>query len=121
MALSPMMESMASECVVMDPKSVPDGEGGFFTGYSEGADFKTYPALDTSIQARQAEKQGVTSIYTVLIPQNVPLKVGDIYRDKTIDAYFRVTSNPEEKQTPGTSALNLKSFSAERTELPSQN
>lgn len=118
MPLSPMMESFAHDCVMMDRHTVSDGEGGFTVGYAEGAEFKTYPALDSSMQARKAEKDGVMSLYTVLVPQSLPIAVGNIYRDKTEDAYFRVTSHPDEQHTPGTSELDLKSFTAERTELP---
>lgn len=118
MLMSPMMESFAHDCVMMDKHTTPDGEGGFTIGYSEGAEFKTYPSLDSSMQARKAAKDGVTSLYTVLVPQAVPIEVGDYYKDKTEDAYFRVTSHPDEQHTPGTSALDLKSFTAERTELP---
>ncbi len=116
--MSPMMESMAHDCVMLDKRTIPDGEGGFSVGYTEGAEFKVYPALDSSMEARRAEKEGVTSLYTILIPQNVPVQVGDYYKDRTGSAYFRVTSRPDEKHTPGTSGLDLKAFSAERTELP---
>lgn len=118
MPVSPMMESFAHDCVMMDKRTVPDGEGGFTVGYAEGAPFTAYPSLDSSMQARKAAKDGVTSLYTVLIPQTAPIAVGDYYKDKTENAYFRVTSRPDEQHTPGTSALDLKSFTAERTELP---
>lgn len=118
MPVSPMLESFAHDCVVMDKRTTPDGEGGFTVGYVEGAQFTVYPSLDSSMQARKAAKDGVTSLYTVLIPQSVPLVVGDYYKDLTENAYFRATSHPKEQQTPGTSELDLKSFTAERTELP---
>lgn len=116
--MSPMMESMARQCIMQEKRTVPDGEGGFFTAYQDGAPFKCYPDLQSSVQARQAEKLGVTSLYDVLIPKNVPLSVGDIYRDETLGAYFRVTQNPKEKSTPETSTLDLNFFTAEKTELP---
>lgn len=120
MPLSPMMESMAHDCVAMDRRTIPDGEGGYTIGYAEGAEFRCYPSLDSSMQARKAAKEGVTSLYTVLIPRNIPLQVGDVYKDKTEDAYFRVTSRPDEKHTPETSTLQLKAFAAEKLEaLPS--
>ena len=118
MSVSPMLESFAHDCVMMDKRTTPDEEGGFTVGYVEGAQFTVYPSLDSSMQARYAAKGGVTSLYTVLIPQSAPIMVGDYYKDLTEDAYFRVTSRPDEQQTPGTSELDLKSFTAERTELP---
>lgn len=116
MALSPMMESLAHECVMQDKLSYSDGEGGTWTEYADGAEFKCYPALDTSMQARIAEAQGVKSLYNVLVPNAVQISVGDIFRDVTDGVYFRVTSFP--KETPATSRLDLKAFTAEKTELP---
>lgn len=113
--LSPMMESLSHECVMQDKRTIPDGEGGVITAYADGAEFKCYPALDTSMQARIAEAQGVKSLYNILVPKSVQIGVGDMFRDKTEGAYFRVTSPP--KETPGTSTLDLKAFAAEKTEL----
>lgn len=114
--LTPMMESLAHDCVMQDKSTISDGEGGVITTYKDGAEFKTYPALDTSALARIAEAQGSKSSYSVLVPKSVQIGVGDIFRDKTDGAYFRVTSDP--KETPSTSTLDLKAFTAEKTELP---
>lgn len=114
--LTPMMESVAHDCVMMDKRTIGDGEGGFITAYAEGAAFKCYPALDSSMQARIAEAQGVKSLYNILVPQSVPIAPGDIYKDTTAGAYFRVTMDT--KQTPSTSTMDLKAFAAEKTELP---
>lgn len=116
MALSPMMESLAHECVMQDKSTVSDGEGGVITTYKDGAEFKCYPALDTSALARIAEAQGSKSSYNINVLKSVQIGVGDIFRDKTDGAYFRVTSPP--KETPATSHLDLKGFSAEKTEFP---
>lgn len=116
--LSPMMESLAHECVLLEKRRTQSPEGGWITAWTDGPEFKTYPALDSSMQARIAEKDGVTSVYTILVQQDVPVDVGDYFRDNTVDAIFRVTSRPEEKVTPVTSQLDLKAFTAERTALP---
>lgn len=113
-----MMESLSHNCVLLEKRRVQSPEGGWTTTWKDGAAFKTYPALDSSMQARVAEKQGVTSVYNVLVPQELPVEVGDYYRDETLGATFHVTSRPEEKQTPQTSQLNLKGFTAERSALP---
>lgn len=117
--LTPMMESLAHECVLLVKTPVSDGEGGWINGWTEGPTFKTYPALDSSMQARIAEKQGVTSVYTILVPQNVPIEVGNYFRDKTAgDLIFHVTSVPDEKRTPEMSTLDVKAFTAEIKALP---
>lgn len=116
--LSPMMESLAHECVLLVKTPVSDGEGGWTNGWADGPTFKTYPAIDSSIQARRAEKEGVTSLYSVMVPQNVPISLGDFYRDTVTDETFHVTSNPDEKKTPETSTLGVKGFTAEKKALP---
>ena len=118
MALSPMMESMAHECVLLIKSDTPDGEGGAVAAWTDGAAFKTYPAPDRSMKARIAEKDGLTSVYTILVPQDAPVSFGDYYRDNTSDEIFHITSDPGEKYTPAISALNLKMFTAEKAALP---
>lgn len=101
----------------MDKRTKPDGEGGYATEWSEGAEFANYVALDSSLEARQAEAQGVTSVYTGIVRKDVPIEYGSVYKDVTTGTYFRVTSRPEEKQAPASASpmLNgLKSFTAER-------
>ncbi|MBP5718701.1 MAG: hypothetical protein J6X53_06960 [Abditibacteriota bacterium] len=112
------MESVSHECVLMERRSRESPEGGYITTWADGAKFKAYPSLDTSMQARVAEMQGEKRIYSVNVPQDVPIHMGDFYRDETNGDYFHVTSNPEEKKTPPMSQLNLKFFTAEKKPLP---
>ena len=70
------------------------------------------------MEARIAEKQGVTSIYSVLVEQSVPIEYGNYYKDAVNGSTYRVTSNPEEKHAPVSSTLKVKFFTAERKELP---
>ena len=120
MALSDMMETLAHTCVLMERRRVPDGEGGWTgeTQWEESVSFKAYAARDNSMQAVAAMKQGVTSVYTVNVEQDAPLELGDYYKDTETGETFRVTSEPNEKKTPATSRLNLKSFTAEKKALP---
>ena len=70
--------------------------------------------LESSIQARRAEQEGVKSIYNVLVKQDVPLQLRDIIRDDATGKYYRISSDPQDKKTPGSSRLNLKFCTAER-------
>ena len=108
-----LLDDFSHSCIIMDKLTKPDGEGGYATEWREGAEFANYIALDSSLEARQAEAQGVTSVYTGIVRKDVPIEYGSIYTG----AYFRVTSRPEEKQAPASASpmLNgLKSFTAER-------
>lgn len=113
-----LLDDFSRVCVLMEKTRQPDGEGGYITEWAEGAEFTNYQAIDTSMEARIAEKQGVTSVYSALVDQAVPIEYGDYFKDRDLGAVYRVTSRPEEKQAPKSSSFNLKYFTAERTELP---
>lgn len=116
-----LLDDFASKCVLMEKKRMPDGAGGYIVAWSEGAEFLNYQALDTSMEARRAEKEGVTSVYSALVSQSVPIEYNDYFRDTETGITYRVTSNPEEKAAPrsaGAIIKTLKFFTAERKELP---
>ena len=105
----------------MEKKRTLDGAGGYITAWEAGAEFLTYQSLDTSMEARKAEKDGVTSVYSALVNQSVPIEYNDYFRDTETGLTYRVTSNPEEKAAPrsaGAIIKALKFFTAERKELP---
>lgn len=117
-----LLDAFARPCVLMDKTRTPDGEGGYITAWKEGAEFKNYFVMDSSLEARRAEQEGVTSLYSALVDKSVPIEYNDYFRDKTTGLTYRVTSNPEEKQAPksaGSVIQALKFFNAERKELTS--
>lgn len=112
-----LLDDFASKCVLMEKTRTPDGAGGYIVAWAEGAEFLNYQALDTSMEARRAEKEGVTSLYSVLVDKAVPIEYNDVFKDKTTGETYRVTSNPENKQAPKSSTMQLKYFTAERWAL----
>lgn len=114
-----LLEDFARPCVLLEKKRTESPEGGWTTEWTEGAEFKNYMALDTSMEARRAEKEGVTSLYSALVDKYVPIEYNDYFRDLELGETFRVTSNPEEKQAPASASFQLKSFTAEKRALPS--
>lgn len=113
-----LLDDFAHACVLMEKTRKPDGEGGYITSWTDGAEFTNYQSLDTSLEARIAEKQGVTSVYSALVDNAVPVEYGDYFKDKATGLTYRVTCNPEEKQAPKSASFSLKYFTAERKELP---
>lgn len=116
-----LLEDFGRKCVLLDKTRTPDGEGGYTVEWKDGAEFMNYFALDTSMQARQAEANGVTSVFSALVKKDVPIEFGDFYRDATSGITYRVTSNPAEKTAPTSASREireLKFFTAERKELP---
>lgn len=116
-----LLDDFTRKCVLLEKTRTPDGAGGYITAWSEGPEFLNYQAIDTSMEARRAEKEGVASVYSALVNQSVPIKYNDYFRDKETETTYRVTSNPEEKRAPksaGATVKALKFFTAERKELP---
>lgn len=117
-----LLDDFARTCVLMEKSRKPDGEGGYITEWTEGAEFKNYQALDTSMEARRAEKEGVTSLYSALVDKSVPIEYNDYFKDTATGETYRVTSNPEEKEAPKSASpliSALKYFTAEKRALPS--
>lgn len=109
---------MMTPCVLVEKKREPDGEGGFYTTWAEGAQFDAAITLDSTMQARIAEKDGVTSVYTVTTKRATLLEYHDVFKRLSDGVVFRVTSNGTDKQSPGASSLDIAQVTAERWELP---
>ena len=113
-----LLNDFARPCVLMEKTRVPDGEGGYTIDWKDGVSFQNYQALDTSMEARRAEKEGVTSVYSALVDKALPIEYGDYFKDTETGLTYRVTSNPAEKESPKSATFALKYFTAERRELP---
>lgn len=113
-----LLDDFSRTCILMKKIQKPDGEGGDITEWVDGAEFLNYQAMDTSMEARRAEKEGITSVYSALVDKSLAIKYGDYFKDKTTGETYRVTSNPEEKQAPKAASFSLKYCTAERKELP---
>lgn len=112
--LTDAMETM----IMLEKTRKPDGEGGFFTSYTEGAEFTAGVTFDTSIEARVAEKQGVTSRYTVTTAKALTLEYHDVFKRKRDGKIFRVTSDGDDKQTPKSASFQIAQVTAEEWSLP---
>lgn len=106
------------KCYLLDKRTAADGVGGYNTTYVEGAEFDAAITLDTSIQARTAEKQGVTALYTVTTKKAMNLQYHDIFRRSSDSKIFRVTSDGDDKKTPSSASLDMRQVSAEEYTLP---
>lgn len=109
-----LLDDFAKTCIMLEKTRVPDGEGGWITAWTDGAEFKNYMGLSTTMEARIAEKEGVTSLYSALVDMDCPIELNDVFRDVKTGLTYRVTSDPKEQKTPGSSSFLLKFFTAER-------
>lgn len=115
--MSLLSEAMES-CTMLDKITTADGYGGYAVVYVDGAPIKAAIVLDNSIQARVAEQQGVTGLYTVTTKKNINLQYHDVFRRESDKKIFRITSDGDDKRTPGNASLDMRQVSAEEWELP---
>lgn len=114
--MSLLTESM-DDCVLLDRTSASDGYGGVDYIWKEGAEFKATATLDTSMEARAANKQGVTSLYTVTTYRAMNLQYHDVFKRLSDGKIFRVTSDGDDKKTPKSAGLDMRQVTAEEWEL----
>lgn len=115
--MSLLTEQMES-CVILNKQTSPDGYGGYITTWTDGADFLAAIVFDTSIEARVAEKQGVSSLYTVTTSRALTLEYHDVFRRTRDGKIFRVTSDGDDRYTPARTALDMRQVTAEEWVLP---
>lgn len=108
-----LLHEAMEKCVVLNKTIVPDGYGGYYVQWVEGVEFNAAITFDTSIQARIADKQGVTSLYTVTVVKSMMLEYHDVFQRKSDGKVFRVTSDGDDKYTPESAMLNMRQVSAE--------
>lgn len=99
--------------VMMDQHSTLDSYGTPKRTWAEGAEFEAAATFDTSIQARVAGVQGVTSLYTVTTPKAVTLQYYDVIKRLSDGLILRVTSRGQDKKTPESAALDMRQVTAE--------
>lgn len=114
--MSLLLEAM-EKCTMIDKTTAPDGYGGFEAVWKEGAEFSAAIVLDTSMQARIAESQGVKNLYTITTPKSINLQFHDVFRRESDGKIFRVTSDGDDKKTPASASLNMRQVSAEEWRL----
>lgn len=112
-----LIDVMMEDCTMLDKRTVSDGLGGFTTEWVEGADFTAAVVKDSTMEARVAEKQGVTELYTVTVGKGLALQYHDVFRRQSDGAVFRVTSNVVDSETPAVATFQIGQVTAERWEL----
>ena len=105
-------------CVMLDKTTAPDGYGGHVSRYVDGAPFTAAITFDASMGARVAERQGVTSVYTVTTGKDMTREYHDVVRRISDGKIFRVTSDGDDRHTPASASLNMRQVAAEEWELP---
>lgn len=112
-----LFEAMMVDCTKIEQKSTEDGLGGYSTEWSDGEKFKAAIVKNNSMEAKVAEKSGVTELYQITVKEGTQLNYHDIFRRDSDGAVFRVTSNIKDSETPAMASFHFGQVSAERWEL----
>ena len=114
-----LLDDNMVNCTMLDKTTADDGYGGIKVDYKNGATISAAITLNSSMEARLAEQQGVKSLYTVTTKRNVNLQFHDIFRREEDGKIFRVTSDGDDNKTPKGAGLDMRQVSAEEWRLPS--
>lgn len=115
--MSLLSEAMET-CVMLNKQTSDDGYGGYMSTWNEGASFDAAIVFDTSIEARAAERTGVTSLHTVTTSRGLTLEYHDVFKRQRDGKIFRVTSDGDDKFTPASTSLDMRQVTAEEWTLP---
>lgn len=113
-----LIDTMTQPCVMMDNVTASDGMGGTVHTWKEGAEFQAAIVKDNTLNARIAEKDGVTEVYTITVAKNVALDFHDVFKRVSDGMIFRVTSNIVDSKTPKVASFSFGQVTAERWKLP---
>lgn len=113
-----LLDDAMEKCTMLDKVTVADGYGGTISRRKDGASFLAAVVFNSSMQARIAEKQGVTTLYTVTTRKLVNLQYHDVFRRESDGKIFRVTSDGDDNKTPISANLDMRQVTAEEWEIP---
>lgn len=115
-----LLEQAMKDCNMYKQVRRPDGYGGYTIVWTEDktSTFKAAIVFDNSIEARIAQAQGVTSLYTVTTRKDKVLMYHDVFKRFEDGKIFRVTSDGDDSATPPSASLNMRQCTAEEYTLP---
>lgn len=113
-----LLDEEMEACTLLDKTTRPDGYGGYIVEYVTGAPFKAAIVFNSSIEARRAEKEGVTALYTVTTSKALNLQYHDVFQRDSDGKIFRVKSDGDDNRTPRLAGLDMRQVTAEEWEIP---
>lgn len=111
-----LIDAFKEKCTLLQKIRVSDGEGGWITRWSDSVEFMAAIVLDSSMNARRGEAEGVTGVYTVTTDSNVALDFHDAFRRESDGQVMRITKIND--GTPGVATFQFNQYQAEEWALP---
>lgn len=113
-----LLDEAMETYIILNKIKENDGYGGTVTRWEEGARIQCAVQFDNSIEAKTAQAQGSTSVYTLTTKKNNNLQYHDVLRRVRDGKIFRITSDGDDLYTPNSAGLDMRNVSAEEWELP---
>lgn len=107
-----LLSDTMQECVMLDKKTVSDGEGGFVVDYTDGAQFTASVTTDQQGVAKIAQALTETVEYRVITRKKTILNAGDVFKTLKDGRIYRVKSS-NLQATPDSAELNMRLAFAE--------
>lgn len=104
-------------CYIMDKTRVSDGEGGFITTWTEGAEIQAAITLNSAPTQIIAAAQVNAGQYIIITPKNAPLVFHDVIKRVSDGKVFRITADSKDTQTPSMASFQMCQTTAEAWEL----
>lgn len=109
-----LLSDAMENCVMMHKTSRDDPYGGDdYISWQDGASFSAAIVFNTSMEARIAQAQTVTSLYTVTTRRSKVLEYHEVFRRLRDGKIFRVTSDGDDVFTPRAAGLDMRQVTAE--------
>lgn len=109
-----LLSDAMDKCVMMHKTTQDDPYGGdAIISWQDGASFNAAIVFDASMQARIAQAQQVSSLYTVTTARSKVLEYHEIFRRLRDGKIFRVTSDGDDVYTPRAAGLDMRQVTAE--------
>ena len=113
-----LMERFKTECVMLVRDTEIDGAGGAHDTWRETAHF--YPAIveKSHTEPENGEKKRAKAFYEVYVPRNFVIGYHSVFKRLSDERVFRVTSNPQDRQTPMGATFSFAYVTAEEWRIP---
>lgn len=113
-----LMDAYKDECVLLTKTRIPDGQGGYSMGYTDGITFSPAWEYESAPEMLVAEKEGVSRVYRLYVDKALDLEEHEVFRRIKDGQVFRVTNPGTDRHTPETSTLGKRLIEVEKYTLP---
>ena len=112
-----LFDRMKVPCVMMHKTSTSDEEGGRTSSWVEGESFDAAIHRESTLNARIAEREGMTDIYIVTVAKGFELPFHSVFKRLSDQKVFRTTASTEDRKTPHMATFSFARVAAEEWEL----